>query len=570
MTKPSRRRCARAVVVLVGVLTALALQASPASAHANVIATTPSNGSEVQTPPTQILVTFSEPVTVPSASDSASVLDAEGTRVDTGSVRLIDGRRTLVIGIRPGVAKGTYIASWSVVSADTHPVGGSIQFGYGVPAVAVATSSSSQQPSAGLQLLVGIANGLLYLGLVAALGLVPAGLLLGADPGESRILWQAARGGAVLSILASILQVVAQYLWEASAVPGGAGWSGLGIFAGSAYSETVLVRIGLLGVALVALPPLRVVVSGPRLLSAWWAGEALLAVAALGTVVRNGHGGNGAWWRFVSTLVHVGAVVGWLGGLAVLGWLVLRSRLSVRRLLHLPLWSRYAATSVGLLALTGFLQGLVQVRHPAALISTTYGYVLVVKLLLVAAALLLGLWGNRWIGRQLARVGEQAADGRIAPGETARLRARVRVEAGVGALIVIVSGVLASVTPAAAAYAPKRVIDAMIGPYAVTIEVAPARRGPQSFRITAQGATEATVPAQSIQLDLGQTSGAVRALPVSFPYRLPGTIVVGRPTGFTFVSSSVNVPETGAWTGTLTLVAGPTQPYAADFTYRVV
>jgi copper transport protein len=440
-----------------------------------------------------------------------------------------------------------------------------------VPAVAVATSA--QQPSAGLQLLVGIANGLLSLGLVAAVGLVPAGLLLGADPGERRILWRAARGGAGLSILASILQAVAQYFWQGSAVPGGADWSGLGPFAGSGYAETVLVRIGVLGLALVALPPLRVVERRPRLLNAWWAGEALLVVAVLGTVVLNGHGGNGVWWQFVSTLIHVSAVAAWLGGLAVLGWLVLRRRISVRRLLRLPLWSRYAAASVGLLALTGLVQGLVQVRHPAALISTTYGYVLVVKLLLVAAALLLGLWGNRWISHYVAVAGERPADdvdGRIAPGETARLRGRVRVEAGFGALIVVVSGLLSSVTPAAAAYAPRRVIDTTIGPYAVTIEVAPARRGPQSFRITAQGATEATAPAQSVQLDLGRRSGAVRALPVIFRYRLSGKIVVGRPTGFTFVSSSVSVPETGAWTGTLTLVAGPLQQYTGDFTYRVV
>jgi copper transport protein len=130
--------------------------------------------------------------------------------------------------------------------------------------------------------------------------------------------------------------------------------------------------------------------------------------------------------------------------------------------------------------------------------------------------------------------------------------------------------VLSSVTPAAAAYAPERVVETTIGPYAVTIEVAPARRGPQSFRVTARGDTEATPPAASIQLDLQQAAGPVQGLPVTFPYRLSGAIEVGRPTGFTFVSSSVNVPGTGAWTGTLTLVASPTRQYTANFTYQVV
>lgn len=564
----SGRRRARALVVLLGVLTGMALVAPQASAHAYVIATNPANGAEVPTPPAQIQVTFDEPVTLASAEGSASVIDTTGTAVDDGSVQLTDGRRTLLVGVRQGLAKGSYIASWSVISADSHPVGGSVQFGYGVPAVATEAPPAAQ-PSAAMELLVGIANGLLYLGLILALGLVPAALVLGAEPGERRIVWRAASVGAGLSVLASILQVGAQYLWDASAVAGGATWSGLGTFVGGAYSGAVLLRIGLLVAALVALPPVRIE-GRRRLLSVWWALETVLALAILGTVVQNGHGSTGAWWRFASTLVHVSAVVAWLGGLVVLGWLVLRRRLTVQRLRRLPLWSRYAATCVGLLALTGVVQGLVQVQYPGALISTTYGYILLVKLVLVAAVLALGLWGNRWIGRQLARKDEYAESGLIAAGQTARLRGRVRVEAGIGAAIVLVSGVLSAVEPAATAYAPTRTMYAVIGPYAVTIEVSPARRGPETFRVTAEGTTDATPPTQSIQLDLGQTAGAVQALPVSFPFRLPGAIHAGRATTFTFVSAALNVPDTGTWTGTLTLVASATEQYADAFRYEVL
>jgi copper transport protein len=589
--------------------------APAASAHAYVVATRPSNGAEVRSAPARIEVTFDEPVTLPSAKGSASVVDSAGRGVDSGAVRLTDGRRTLVIGLRPGIAEGSYIASWSVVSADTHPVGGSIQFGYGAPAVPTA-AAPTRRPSASLELAVGAVKGLLYLGLVVAFGLLPAGLVLGADTGERRVLWRAARIGAAASVLASVLQVVTQYLWDASAVPGGATWAGLRTFAGSAYGEAVLVRVGLLAVALAALPPPRVGGSpalrsggspgplrsggaslpfgsggpppprsdgrrppprfaarlprGRRSRAAWWAPEGALALAVLGSVVHNGHGGTGARWYFASTLLHVAAVVAWLGGLAVLGWLVLRRRLSLERLARLPLWSRYAATSVGLLALTGVSQGLVQVRYPAALTGTTYGGILLVKLALVAAALLLGLRGNRWIGRQLAGRAGHAADGRVAPGETARLRGRVRAEAGIGAVIVVVAGVLSSTAPAATAYAPTRVVHATIGPYAVTIEVGPARRGPQSFRVTATGATAATAPARSVRLDLGQAAGAVRALPVGFPYRLPGPIRAGQPTASTFASASVDIPRTGTWTGTLTLVASATEQYTADFHYQVL
>ncbi|WNI18008.1 copper resistance protein CopC [Actinacidiphila sp. ITFR-21] len=569
MSRRSARRCALTLLALLGTLTGLALAAPPASAHAYVIATTPSDGTEVRTPPAGIRVTFDEPVTLPAAKGATSVVDAAGRDVSSGSVRLLDGRRTLVIGVRPGITEGSYIASWSVVSADTHPVGGSVQFGYGVPAVTIA-APPSERPSAGLQLAVGAVKGLLYLGLVAALGVLPAGLVLGAGPGERRVLWRAARIGAALAVLASAAQVVTQYLWDASAVPGGATWAGLRGFAGSAYGQTVFVRVGLLAAALAVLPPPHARDGGRRAPVLRWTAAGVLAAAVLGSVVRNGHGGTGAWWYFASTLVHVAAVVAWLGGLAVLGWLVLRRRLSLARLSRLPLWSRYATASVAVLALSGVLQGLVQVRYPAALTGTAYGGILLVKLTLVAAALLLGLRGNRWIGRQLARRDAYAADGRIAPGETARLRTRVRAEAGLGAVIVVVAGVLSSAAPAATAYAPTRVVHAAIGPYAVTIEVAPARRGPESFRVTAEGATDATAPVRSVQLDLGRPAGGVRALRVGFPYRLPGPIRPGRATAFTFVSSSVNVPGTGTWTGTLVLVAGPTEQYADAFHYRVL
>lgn len=563
---PGRRR-ARALAVLLGVLAVWGVVAAPAAAaHAYVLTTVPANGAEVPSAPTRIVVTFDEPVTMPSATGVASVIDSDGNHVDDGSAQLRDGGRTLVVGVRSGVPKGAYIASWSVVSADSHPVGGSIQFGYGVPAVSAAVPPAPE-PSTGLQLLVGLVKGLLYLGLVVALGLVPAASVLDAEPGERRLLRRAARVGVGLAILASALQVGTQYLWDASALAGGPTWRGLREFAGSAYPVAVAVRVVLLAAIAVVLP--RAASTG-RAAAIRWAATVVLGLAVLVTVVENGHGGAGEWWRSAVTVVHAGAVVAWLGGLAVLGWLVLRRRLPVRRLRRLPRWSAYAGACVGLLVGTGLVQALVQVGYPAALVDTTYGATLLVKLALVAAVLALALRGRSWIRRELVQTAGDPGAGLVTPGRTALLRRRVRTEAGLGALVVVVSGVLSSTPPAVTAYAPTRVVHATIGPYAVTIQVAPARRGPQSFRVTAEGATAGTPPARSIQLDLGQETGSVQALPVTFPYRLPGAIAPDRPTPLTFVSSAVDVPTTGPWTGTLTVVAGETAQYTDAFTYDVV
>ncbi|MBT0768704.1 copper resistance protein CopC/CopD [Kineosporia sp. J2-2] len=545
MTIRAVRRPVVPLVLLVVLASLLpVLTATPAQAHAYVLAVDPADGSQLDTAPTRIQVTFSEAVTLPPATGAARVLDPSGADVTQHAPRLTDGGHVLVIALRPGLPEGVYIASWTVVSDDSHPVGGAVQFGYGVPATVAATPAGptpTAGPSAGLQLLAGLTKGLLYLSLVAALGLRPAARVLdpaAAAPGIHTV----TRVGAALAVAASLAQAGIQWLWEDSAVPDGLTPESLRAFAGTSYSITVLVRIGLLAL-LLARPPRHL------------ATHVVLGAAVLATVVLNGHAGNGPPWRAVVTLVHVAAVVAWLGGLSLLAAQMLRRRLNDMGLQRLAFWSRYAATLVTLLAVTGLVQAVGQVRHPAALVSTTYGWILVLKLLLVAVAGTLAVAGHRWVRR---------THHPVPPGQTARLRRRVRAEAATGAVIVVVSGALSSVTPASAAYAPHRTVTTEAGPYTVTVEIAPARRGPQGLRIVTRGRG---TPVRSVVLELQHENDR---LPITFPYRLPGPLRNGEPTTSTFVSASVNIPETGDWTAQLTLVAGPTRQYATAFTYTVV
>ena len=52
-----------------------------------------------------------------------SVFDGNAKRVDTGSP-LRAGRNTVAVTLNPGPANGTYTVSWSVLSADGHPIDG--------------------------------------------------------------------------------------------------------------------------------------------------------------------------------------------------------------------------------------------------------------------------------------------------------------------------------------------------------------------------------------------------------------------------------------------------------------
>jgi copper transport protein len=547
----------RRALALVAVATGLAvLPAAPAQAHASIVGTTPSNGQQVSTRPDAVRVTFDEPVTLVAAR-SATVLDESGDRVDTGQVTLDAAGNTLTIPLEAGLPRGVFVASWSVLSADTHPVGGSIEFGYGQPP-SPAAAAEPTGPSPALTLVVGLVKGALYLALIAAFGLVPAGLLLGAGPHERRGLARAARIGTAAAVVVSLVQVAVQQAWVASFTPGGGGTSVADV-AGSRYAVAVWVRLAVLAaVLLVDARRAR----AQRRAGAGSVVQGLLALVVLATVAVDGHGGAGPWWRFLATTLHGAAAIAWLGGLAVLAWALLGHRLTPERLVRLGWWSVYAGAAVATLVASGTVQAVVGVRYPGALLTTTYGAVLLAKLVLVLVACGLGAAGLRW-GRHQRRFE------RPEPGQTARLRARVRWEMGVASAVVVLSGVLSSVTPAEAAYAPTVTRHARVGPYAVTFEAGPARRGPESFRVTAVASTPDSPGPQTVRIVLRQDDGPVQGLHADVPYRIAGALVPGRPTPVTFASATVTVPATGRWTATVTVVAGEYEQYTAAFSYLV-
>ena len=527
----------------------------PALAHAYVLATTPANGDQLDELPGLISVTFSEPVTLPEHPDNVSVIDSGGERVDLGTSELSADRTVLTFEIAPDLPPDRYIASWSVISADSHPVGGSIQFGYLVPASAIA-SESTGGPTAELTLVTGAVKGLLYAALVVGLGLTPALRVLRVAGRDRRHAVRAARIALGVAGALSGAQVVVQYLWISSALPGEP--PDVEAFLTSDYSVAVAARVILLAAAAAVMPTVPSRARDDT--------SAVLGLGVVGTLVRNGHGGSGTWWEFASTFLHATGAIAWVGGLVALGWLLLQRRLDGDRLRALPRWSLYASTAVVLLVVSGLVQALVRVRFVPALFSTTYGWALMAKLALVAVAACAALLAHRWTR---ANVADPDVDGGPRPGQTARLRSRVRLEAGVGLAVVLLSGVLSSITPAEAAYAPQEMITTEVGPYTAAIQVGPLRRGPQTFRITVTPPTADAPLPQELRLVLSQADGPAE-LSVDFPYRLPQTIQAGEPTPFVFVSAAVEIPASDVWIGTLTVVAAPLEQYTTAFDYRVL
>jgi methionine-rich copper-binding protein CopC len=108
----------RLITLLVASLLALVVSTGVAAAHAKLESMTPADGSSMAAPPTQVVLTFSEPVG--SNGTQVAVRSPSGKDVATGDVQVTDNKVTQPVGAM--VEAGKYLVDARVVSADGHPV----------------------------------------------------------------------------------------------------------------------------------------------------------------------------------------------------------------------------------------------------------------------------------------------------------------------------------------------------------------------------------------------------------------------------------------------------------------
>ncbi len=114
------------ITVVLGALT-VALSPTPASAHADLKASTPRNGAVIATAPATVSLVFSEPVEVESVAVlNAKVQPLASSYTTQGAIVTITPRAPL--------ADGASSVQWKARSDDGHEVTGAIAFIVGKPA----------------------------------------------------------------------------------------------------------------------------------------------------------------------------------------------------------------------------------------------------------------------------------------------------------------------------------------------------------------------------------------------------------------------------------------------------
>jgi copper transport protein len=527
------RQLVAALAILVGVL---ALGTTAASAHATLESSSPADGQSVLTSPSEIRITFSEAVT--TISGGLSVLDADGKTVDTGNSEIVGGR-TLVAPISETLSDGTYVATYRVLSADGHPVSGSILFGVGNGAL----DRSAQPSSSGdrlWEIIGGISRFIMYLAALVAAG-VAFFLAFIHDRAEDR--WRIVpfvRIGSILALFSAIGIVMSQ----AALLTG----KGAGAVTDSNVLRDVLnqnlgwslalLMIGLAAVHLSTDIPKKVVAKSLAL-SGGLAATVSFAVWGHATEL------SPTAISLAADAIHATAAALWLGGLVGLVMVLsLRTPETVRstagiigRFSLMAFWSVIALTIAGLtLTITGSDANL------NLILTTTWGQLVLAKIGLTLIVVLIAAWNRRTLVPSLTSPTANTDELAV---RWATLLRTIRTEAVLLVAVLALTAIVVNVPPARTAVVAKtdRVdITQRVDTGNVQLSVDPAIVGPNTVSVRyTDGTGQPINVATSMSIEFSQPSAGLEPITRQVPASEPGVFVIQ--------GNELSIP--GTWTITI-------------------
>ncbi len=401
----------RACCIAIAAAAALTAGATAAQAHAFLVSSDPADGSVLAIAPTQLTLRVSEAVVLPATrvtltdheqhavtlgaptANEAAAEEDPAPEPQAGSAPLVpapsvaeEPPMTLVVPVLGPMAKGSYRITVDTLSADDmHRTTAVVVFGVGERVVAAGRT----EPPVPLD--QALLRWLALLGLAAALGHLLFDRLADWSPAVQGAV-RRTRRPVVGILLAAALACAALPLVQAmgSAVPVGT------LLAGS-YGLRVALRA--LGLVVLAVAVARPAGRGARV-NGGLAVAGLLATAT-GTALL-GHAGVPPVGpvRLISDIVHVVATATWLGGVAmvaVLAWAMRRGWVGSTQVR--PVVRRFAAPAtacVVAMVVSGLVLASSSVASVDAVLLTTYGRTLLLKVGLVGLAALLGWRHFRW------------------------------------------------------------------------------------------------------------------------------------------------------------------------------
>lgn len=440
-------------------------------AHATLESIRPADESTVAAAVDTVELHFNEQVSV--AFGGTKVWGPDGERVDSGKASSSGGDVRVPID---SDARGTYAISYRVVSADGHPVHGASTFHVGEASAndlsqEKALAASRSHP--GLERGFGAVRGIALLGLMLLAGGMVFTVLVA--PGtRARFI------GAALA--AALIALPLSYVFDAAISAGfslteALRWPVLRAEASSAWGRSVLVQLALL----VLVAAWFAVVDTTRVRSR--ARGLLLALPALLPLLAWSAGGHAlathpVWLRLPLDMLHMLAASIWIGGLVQL---LVYLRVGAVSMEHVLRWSRTALACVIVLVATGLYASFVEIGlSKDALLSTTYG-----RLVLVKALLLVGTMPFAWLNMRHNVPGLRSGRTTAGVDARARLRQYVVAELVLLACVVAATSALIQTAPARTQLTPSRIEKIVKLPSGATAQliIDPGQQGPDEIHV---------------------------------------------------------------------------------------
>ncbi len=537
-------------LMLLLALGAAAFAARPAAAHAVLLETTPADGAVLPRSPPEAVMRFDEPV----RPIAVELLDSKARvvgRIAEGAPRAPD----LELPLPAGLAEGTYVVTYRVVSLDSHPVGGSFVFSIGRPGASAAARAAASAAGGAWPLVAAIDRLLLYVGLIGAGGGVLFHVLVARD--LARI-----ERGPRLSLRALALLGLAAALAgigiEGAALAGAGLW---GVLDARLWRLGESTSLGLsLTVAAGSLALLALAVETPGRL--WLRLLALpAALAGLCSLALTGHAltAGPLWLTGPALASHVLVAAFWLGALAPL-WRALGRLAPAAALTLLGRFSAMAIPAVAVLVAAGSMLAILQLGRIGALLDTAYGLRLAAKLVCVVLLLLLAALNRYKLTPALARPGPTAGRG---------LRLSIGLELALGLAILAATSSLGEAVPPRALAAEARLLAAapargfslvtFTGDKGALIEVTPDKAGRNAVSVHLFAADGAPLEAQEVTLAVAGASTAIEPREQAMVLLAPGH----------FRAEGAEMPFVGAWSLRLTAIVSDFQEIRFETTVDI-
>jgi len=314
--------------------------------------------------PPGVELVFSEPVS--PAGAGIKVFSPSGAQIAGPAI----SRGALLYAPMSSAETGTFVVSWQVLAADTHPSRGAFRFSIGRPSPnpysSLLTGGEIGTATPLGFVLQALARWVHFVGFALVFGVVGYSALTRGNRSNTRSVRRLVGAGIVLLIAAEPLALLGQL---------------------ASLSFDTDTAIAVLASGFGRLLGLRL--AGALLVWALWSVESPWPVLGVGAAVALIDGASAhaipglpaAGQLLVS--MHVAAMGLWVGGLAAFLFVPDRR------------FGRYAALCFAVAAISGLLLAVAHIGLVQALMTTAYGQVLMIKVLVVGAALSMALIRRR-------------------------------------------------------------------------------------------------------------------------------------------------------------------------------